>query len=159
MMYCGVNLATRDAMTHPYIVSFREIVVRKSRRRGPAGWVAHDPPAEDADFWIRAFSMCQGLVDATFKAPSPKYSVNNPVVSTNNYNAKVTAETFKFNPRKTKAYVQRSKPLYENCHLMAPDGELLSTCNSNKAMWYVEKQLGDIVSEEGEQLKVRLKGP
>ena len=43
--------------------------------------------------------------------------------------------------------------------LMAPNGELLSTCNSNKAMWYVEKQLGDIVSEEGEQLKVRLRGP
>ena len=97
--------------------------------------------------------MCQGLVDATFKAPSPKL-LSSSGINNNNGVSKLTPETFKLNPRKAKAYVQRSKPLYENCHLMAPDGELLSTCNSNKAMWYVDKDLGDIVSKPGEQLKV-----
>ena len=134
--------------------SYREIAKRKSRTRDPSRWFGSvTASSDDGDFWVRAFSMCQGLVDATFKAPSPKYT---GVVNGNNNNniAKLTAETFKLNPRKTKAYVQRSKPLYENCHLMAPDGELLSTCNSNKAMWYVDKELGDIVSQPGEQLKV-----
>ena len=132
----------------------REIVKRKSRYRRLAGWFGGNSSGqEDADFWVRAFSMCQGLVDASFKAPSPKLLASSSH-NNNNSISQLTPETFKLNPRKTKAYVQRSKPLYENCHLMAPDGELLSTCNSNKAMWYVDKELGDIVSQPGEQLKV-----
>lgn len=31
----------------------------------------------------------------------------------------------------------RSKPLYHNCYLEAPDGEMLCTCDNKKAMWYV----------------------
>lgn len=30
----------------------------------------------------------------------------------------------------------RQKPLYNNCFLQAPDGELLCTCDKRKAMWY-----------------------
>ena len=97
--------------------------------------------------------MCQGLVDDTFKAPSPRRQSSATDSSSHKRFLDSTAKCN--NPRKTKAYVQRAKPLYENCHLMAPDGEILSTCNTNKAMWYVDKELGDIVSKEGEQLKVR----
>lgn len=41
----------------------------------------------------------------------------------------------------------RKKPLYTNCHLEANDGELLCTIDKKKAMWYVNKELGEIVSE------------
>uniref|UniRef100_U5ESD1 Exonuclease 3'-5' domain-containing protein 2 n=1 Tax=Corethrella appendiculata TaxID=1370023 RepID=U5ESD1_9DIPT len=43
-------------------------------------------------------------------------------------------------------YSTRTKPLYDNCILQAPDGELLCTCERKKAEWYVEKNLGAIVS-------------
>lgn len=33
-------------------------------------------------------------------------------------------------------HATRSKPLYHNCFLEAPDGELLCTCDNSKAMWY-----------------------
>ncbi|XP_045760722.1 exonuclease 3'-5' domain-containing protein 2 [Maniola jurtina] len=52
-------------------------------------------------------------------------------------------------------HATRSKPLYHNCFLEAPDGELLCTCDNNKAMWYVTKELADVVSED--PLKVRLR--
>ena len=142
---------------YPFSLLFdvlREIVVRKSRRLGLSSWFSRSSPENGADFWIRAFSMCQGLVDDTFKAPSPRGHSAVVGGSDSSSHKRPLDSTAKFNPRKTKAYVQRAKPLYENCHLMAPDGELLSTCNANKAMWYVEKELGDIVSKEGEQLKV-----
>ncbi|XP_031626495.1 exonuclease 3'-5' domain-containing protein 2 [Contarinia nasturtii] len=49
----------------------------------------------------------------------------------------------------------RQKPLYTNCLLEANDGELLCTIDQRKAMWYVNKDLGEIVSET--PLTVRLK--
>lgn len=41
-----------------------------------------------------------------------------------------------------KAYTTRKRPLWDNCKLLAPDGQLLCTCDSRKAMWYMEKGLG-----------------
>ncbi|XP_026464756.1 exonuclease 3'-5' domain-containing protein 2-like [Ctenocephalides felis] len=49
----------------------------------------------------------------------------------------------------------RKKPLYHNCYLEAPDGELLCTCDRKKAEWYVHKLLGEIISED--PFTVRLK--
>lgn len=42
----------------------------------------------------------------------------------------------------TRAYVTRKKPLYHNCQLISPDGQLLCTCDLKKAQWYLEKDLG-----------------
>lgn len=42
----------------------------------------------------------------------------------------------------------RSKVLYDNCLLQAPDGELLCTIDKRKARWYVERSLGEEVSSE-----------
>lgn len=42
----------------------------------------------------------------------------------------------------------RAKPLYHNCFLEAPDGDLLCTCAKKKAEWYVERGLGKVVTEE-----------
>ncbi|XP_068210115.1 exonuclease 3'-5' domain-containing protein 2 isoform X1 [Palaemon carinicauda] len=49
----------------------------------------------------------------------------------------------------------RKGPLYHNCQLWAPDNKPLCTIDPKKARWYVEKDLGDLVSED--PLIVRLK--
>jgi ribonuclease D len=38
------------------------------------------------------------------------------------------------------------KAVYENCKILAPDGELLCYSNKKNAMWYVEKALGEVVT-------------
>jgi len=48
--------------------------------------------------------------------------------------------------RTTRAYVVRKKPLYHNCQLRSPDGQLLCTCDIKKAMWYIDKGLGGTCS-------------
>ncbi|KPJ17820.1 Exonuclease 3'-5' domain-containing protein 2 [Papilio machaon] len=52
-------------------------------------------------------------------------------------------------------HATRSKPLYHNCFLVAPDGELLCTCDTKKAEWYVDKGLADVVNDN--PLTVRLR--
>lgn len=45
--------------------------------------------------------------------------------------------------------------MYHNCQLLAPDGEILCTCDPKKANWYVAKEIGDIVSEDPLTVKLR----
>jgi len=40
-----------------------------------------------------------------------------------------------------------TRPVYENCRMLAPDGAVLANCDSKKIAWYVEKGLGKIVQE------------
>ncbi|GBP66293.1 Exonuclease 3'-5' domain-containing protein 2 [Eumeta japonica] len=49
----------------------------------------------------------------------------------------------------------RSKPLYHNCFLAAPDDELLCTIDNKKAQWYIDKGLADMVCEEPLTVKLR----
>lgn len=49
---------------------------------------------------------------------------------------------------KERKFATRQKPLYNNCFLEANDGELLCTIDKKKAMWYVTKQIGEIVKED-----------
>lgn len=49
----------------------------------------------------------------------------------------------------------RKSPLYHNCMLQAPDGQVLCTCDTKKARWYVAKGIGEVVTEE--PLVVRLR--
>ncbi|XP_017656795.1 exonuclease 3'-5' domain-containing protein 2 isoform X2 [Nannospalax galili] len=57
-------------------------------------------------------------------------------------------------PRKHKrkplgvGYSARKSPLYDNCFLQAPDGQPLCTCDRRKAQWYLDKGIGELVSEE-----------
>ncbi|KAK2843426.1 hypothetical protein Q7C36_011641 [Tachysurus vachellii] len=45
-------------------------------------------------------------------------------------------------------YSARKSPLYDNCFLHAPDGQPLCTCDKKKAKWYLDKGIGELVSEE-----------
>jgi hypothetical protein len=42
----------------------------------------------------------------------------------------------------------RKTPLYHNCMLQAPDGQVLCTCDTKKARWYISKGIGYLVSED-----------
>ncbi|KAJ8733713.1 hypothetical protein PYW07_014264 [Mythimna separata] len=57
----------------------------------------------------------------------------------------------------TKGYKlsMRAKPLYNNGYLEAPDGELLCRCDNKKALWFVNKELADVVNEEPFTVRLR----
>ncbi|KAG8182152.1 hypothetical protein JTE90_014562 [Oedothorax gibbosus] len=48
---------------------------------------------------------------------------------------------------KTRYSKPRQKPMYDNCQLQAPDGELLCSCDRSKAQWYVDKGLGEKIND------------
>jgi len=56
---------------------------------------------------------------------------------------------------KARGNAVRKSPLYHNCMLQAPDGQILCTCDIKKAEWYVKKGIGEIISDD--PLTVRLK--
>jgi len=39
--------------------------------------------------------------------------------------------------------------------MVAPDGELLSNCDTKKAMWYIERQLADKVCDKPFTIRLR----
>lgn len=49
---------------------------------------------------------------------------------------------------KTRYSKPRQKIMYDNCQLLAPDGELLCSCDRSKAQWYVYKGLGEKISDD-----------
>eukprot|EP01017_Pseudomicrothorax_dubius_P017453 TRINITY_DN19680_c0_g1_i1.p1 TRINITY_DN19680_c0_g1~~TRINITY_DN19680_c0_g1_i1.p1 ORF type:complete len:376 (-),score=93.91 TRINITY_DN19680_c0_g1_i1:34-1104(-) len=46
----------------------------------------------------------------------------------------------------------RQKPVYENCTLLAPDGEILCKCDREKMEWYLKKGLGKSIDNDTVQL-------
>lgn len=55
-----------------------------------------------------------------------------------------------------RSYRIRQTPLYDNCKLLAPDGELLCTCDFRKVTWYIDRGLGTDVTDPGGPRTVRL---
>jgi hypothetical protein len=56
---------------------------------------------------------------------------------------------------KARSNSTRKSPLYHNCQLQAPDGQVLCTCDIKKAEWYIKKGIGEKVCDD--PLTVRLK--
>lgn len=52
----------------------------------------------------------------------------------------------------SRAYVSRKTPLYHHCMMYAPDGQLLCTCDTRKAQWYINKGLGGMAIGQGKKL-------
>ncbi|MBN3284207.1 EXD2 protein, partial [Polyodon spathula] len=44
--------------------------------------------------------------------------------------------------------ILKKSPLYDNCFLHAPDGQPLCTCDKKKAKWYLDKGIGELLSED-----------
>ncbi|OXU24832.1 hypothetical protein TSAR_000057 [Trichomalopsis sarcophagae] len=92
----------------------------------------------------RFFNLPNDIIDARFKGSKDK-CVNNigqiiKKVSNGDYKSSVPT---------------RNKPLYHNCYLQAPDGDILCTCDKKKAQWYVSKQLGEVVQEDPFTVKLK----
>ncbi|XP_043266269.1 exonuclease 3'-5' domain-containing protein 2 [Colletes gigas] len=95
-----------------------------------------------------------GIIDTRFKDQKIYTTVNHRNAKIKNFeeftqDLKENNNVYKHNMS------TRSKPLYYNCYLQAPDGDVLCTCDHKKAKWYINKGLGDVISEE--PFTVRLK--
>lgn len=99
-------------------------------------------------FWTFVKSSTQGLVDAQFKERSKIQSPRSFEKANNN--SVMGSRGIPKNPKlykPMKSYSTRQQPLYDNCRLQAPDGQLLSTCDRKKAVWYMEKNLAELISD------------
>ena len=57
-------------------------------------------------------------------------------------------------PRSLNAIPERRDPLYENCQMLSPEGELLATINRKKVDWYLQRDLGVLISEDPPTVKL-----
>jgi len=88
-------------------------------------------------------------VDTKFRMPKGFIRNTSPFTKTSS----VVSQP-KSNSSSSRAYATRKTALYNNCILEAPDGQQLCTCDTKKALWYVEKERGTITCEN--PLTVRL---
>ncbi|XP_067936179.1 exonuclease 3'-5' domain-containing protein 2-like [Watersipora subatra] len=98
----------------------------------------------------RALPMCHGIVDLRYKAGSP--TPGTAAISV------VSTPSIRAPSKCISSNALRSKAMYSNCVMQAPDGQVLCVCDVRKAQWYCDKELADKVSEEGaEELVIRLR--
>ncbi|XP_011498091.1 PREDICTED: exonuclease 3'-5' domain-containing protein 2 [Ceratosolen solmsi marchali] len=97
---------------------------------------------------VEIFDLPNGIIDTRFNCIKDR-DINN--ISNN--------ELRKINKKKISVYKNtvsaRNKPLYDNCYLQAPDGEVLCTCDKKKAEWYISKQLGEVVHQNPFTVKLK----
>lgn len=115
------------------------------------------------DEGMKFHGLPTGVIDTRFKARkintnnnysdniNNKYNNNDSVVNTNIINQRLNINA---NEHKSNVPI-RKRPLYHNCYLQAPDGDILCTCDRKKAEWYVKKNLGSVIQEN--PYTVRLK--
>lgn len=89
---------------------------------------------QDSVFCQRASSLCQGVVDVSFK--------NVESITDKDKSKKQENVTEMHNRKPYKRGTIRKSPLYMNCMLAAPDGSRLCTLDRKKADWYIEKGIG-----------------
>ncbi|KAM9465756.1 exonuclease 3'-5' domain-containing protein 2 isoform 3-T10 [Clarias gariepinus] len=111
--------------------------------------------SEDETAFSKLAGHCQGLVDVPFRWRSEgdegerrRRCRRSTVDSPESGDQQVP------DPRRIKrkplgvGYSARKSPLYDNCFLHAPDGQPLCTCDKKKAKWYLDKGIGELVSED-----------
>ncbi|XP_032691486.1 exonuclease 3'-5' domain-containing protein 2 [Odontomachus brunneus] len=95
----------------------------------------------------RIHGVPAGIVDTRFKARRSSSTNVNTSNSTKILDRSSSAERKNTIPT-------RNKPLYHNCYLQAPDGEILCTCDRKKAEWYIGKGLGELVHTDPYTVKL-----
>ncbi|XP_028677278.1 exonuclease 3'-5' domain-containing protein 2 isoform X1 [Erpetoichthys calabaricus] len=105
-------------------------------------------------------AKCQGLIDIPFKLRVSEGENEDDSFSEKKKRSKRLGCEGKqcldqvADPRKNKrkplgvGFSARKSPLYDNCFLHAPDGQPLCTCDKKKARWYLEKGIGELISED-----------
>ncbi|XP_072425361.1 exonuclease 3'-5' domain-containing protein 2 isoform X2 [Chiloscyllium punctatum] len=128
-------------------------------------------PSDCEPTWKQMLARCQGLIDVPFKG---KMGSRRGEDGTGDVNSQQRWRNKKFganqksashlntpDPRKTQhkplgvGYSARKSPLYDNCFLHAPDGQPLCTCDRKKAQWYIDKGIGELISEDPFVVKLK----
>ncbi|OWF38322.1 Exonuclease 3'-5' domain-containing protein 2 [Mizuhopecten yessoensis] len=161
------------------------VLAKLLNRRPEADSMQSEVFTNESRFWRTSRSLCQGVADSQYKhkpnkgtqhKPSRMYKQLVKVLtdrekqnerSGGEFDEDVSSETeYSEEPdqqstvpvqtkKAERAYVTRQRPLYDNCCLIAPDGELLCSCDVRKAAWYLERGLADKVSDEPLTVKLR----
>ncbi|XP_067847345.1 exonuclease 3'-5' domain-containing protein 2 isoform X2 [Heptranchias perlo] len=121
--------------------------------------------------WRQMLAKCQGLVDIPFKGKMGGSRGEDGTEEMNaqqkrrkkklGANLKPVSDQNTTDPRKTQhkplgmGYSARKSPLYDNCFLHAPDGQPLCTCDRKKAQWYIDKGIGELISEDPFVVKLK----
>ncbi|XP_046503650.1 exonuclease 3'-5' domain-containing protein 2-like isoform X2 [Equus quagga] len=124
-------------------------------------------PEENSDCtgWRKVLEKCQDVVDMPFRSKGlsrvgeevtgeATESQQKPRNKKSKIDGAMPGGHQGRDPRKHKrkplgvGYSARKSPLYDNCFLHAPDGQPLCTCDRRKAQWYLDKGIGELVSEE-----------
>lgn len=111
--------------------------------------------------WQKVYDHCMPFIDVTFaqKRKSAQTTATsedrlcNPVHKTKSgqpYSTMINGH----GKQNYRAYSPRKTPFYNNATMLAPDGEVLCTCDHKKADWYLAKGLATEV--EREPLKIQL---
>ncbi|KAK1793613.1 hypothetical protein P4O66_011997 [Electrophorus voltai] len=112
-------------------------------------------PDETRSAYSTLAARCQGLVDVAFRGRCEteegehRHRSRRPTPESPEAGDQQVPD-----PRRNKrkplgvGYSARKSPLYDNCFLHAPDGQPLCTCDKKKAKWYLDKGIGELVSEE-----------
>ncbi|XP_032402182.1 exonuclease 3'-5' domain-containing protein 2 isoform X2 [Xiphophorus hellerii] len=119
------------------------------------------PALSSGSSYSELVSRCQGLVDVPFRgrgdgddgAPERerRRRTRKPAVNDSPESGdQQVPDPRKNNRRKPLGvgYSARKSPLYDNCFLYAPDGQPLCTCDKKKALWYLDKGIGELQSED-----------
>jgi hypothetical protein len=102
--------------------------------------------------WQEARILAASLIDIDLNATSS--NTTRKVVKHSQRTSSNSSSKNKDESSVLRAYHGRKTPLYHNSILQAPNGQVLCTCDSKKAYWYVSKKLG--VKVQNDPLIVRL---
>ena len=89
------------------------------------------------EFWSCITPLCHGIVDVPYKIKA-KHKGGGKAQSNEKSKPGSSSQT----SNKVSGLKPRRAPLYQNCVIEAPDGEMLSTCDKRKAEWYLCRNLG-----------------
>lgn len=92
------------------------------------------------EFWSSITPLCHGIVDVPYKMKAKHKGEGK---TQTNEKGKPGLSTQANN--KMSGLKPRRVPLYQNCVIEAPDGEMLSTCDKRKAEWYLSRDLGKCI--------------
>ncbi|KAL4656175.1 exonuclease 3'-5' domain-containing protein 2 isoform X1 [Arapaima gigas] len=123
------------------------------------------PNSNLGDAFSQLLSRCQGLVDVPFRGrgigegeekggDGERHRRSRRLMSDSSGSGSVSGDQQVPDPRKNRrkplgvGYSARKSPLYDNCFLHAPDGQPLCTCDKKKAKWYLDKGIGELLSED-----------
>nr|CAD7600635.1 unnamed protein product [Timema genevievae] len=89
--------------------------------------------------WDKVYAQCNNLVDVRFK----QKGTGGGDIKTKN-----GIQRLSIRKQSSRSYATRKKPLYHNCFMEAPDGDLLCSSDLKKAEWYISKGLAEKVSDD-----------